>query len=55
VIDPDVSVIVRLMEERLADQEVSAEQREVIWALIACVRSQERALHALTGLGIPDL
>ncbi len=43
------------MDERLADREVSAELREVIRALIACVRAQERALHALTGLGIPEL
>ncbi len=55
MIDPDAIVIARLMDERLADREVSAELREVIRALIACVRAQERALHALTGLGIPDL
>lgn len=54
-LDPDATIIARLMDERLADQETIAEQREVIRALIACVRAQERALHALTGLGIPDL
>jgi len=49
------ALLAALMSEQLADREVIAEQREVIRALVAYVRAQERALHALTGLGIPEL
>ena len=54
-VDPVAEVICGLMDRLMADREVIAEQRDLIRALVACVRVQERALHALTGLGIAEL
>ena len=49
-LDPDVGVIARLIDQRLADRETIARQRRTIWALVAALRAQQVASAALADL-----
>jgi hypothetical protein len=49
-LDPDVGVIARLIDERLADQETIQAQAEQIEMLTTVLHAQRRALCALGAL-----